>query len=146
MWCLLSCWYHCSPFLGGIHSKTPSWCLKLRIMSNRGHATFSPVHISLHGSLWQIRIASTAALALWALLSEIRAAWTQALILRQTTKVATKWLTGSLVHTVWRRWTQGSVTSQAGWSRIHHTKNDLEFKTYELLISGIFYLILLDHR
>lgn len=62
------------PFLRGIHSKTPSRCLKLRIMSNHGHATFSPVHISLHGSLWQIQIASTAALALWALQSEIRAA------------------------------------------------------------------------
>lgn len=58
---------------------------------------------------------------------------------------------GQGTSTAWRHWTNGWFTftdrMQQDGMRFHHTtQNDMQLKSYELFISGIFHLIFLDLR
>ena len=77
---------------------------------------------------------------LGALLSKIKVTWTQALKYHDRpsdNQDDVKWLMG---RTCWTKWW---FMSRAGWGRLVR-ENGMQFKTYELFISGIFHLIFLD--
>lgn len=89
-------------------------------------------------SLWHIQIAASLLLHYGSLLSETRIAWTQALWLGQLIDNQEEdELHKGMIHVLDRM--------ELDFARFHHaTQNNVQFKPYELIISGIFHVMFSD--